>query len=63
MKSLTNLEIAKDRADWLIDAVATATQNRIFLRGDPAADEVIIEALLLNAEKAILRAIELAVKK
>lgn len=49
-----------DRADWLVDAVATATQNRIFLRGDPDADEVIIEALMLNAEKAILRAIELA---
>lgn len=57
---MTNTEIAMDRADWLVDAVATATQNRIFLRGDPDADEVIIEALMLNAEKAILRAIELA---
>lgn len=51
-------EIAKDRADWLVDAVATATQNRRFLRGDPAANDVEIEAIQLNGEKAIQTAIE-----
>jgi hypothetical protein len=45
--------IARDRADWLVDAVATATQDRRFLRGDPACDEVACDAILLNAEKAI----------
>ena len=42
--------IAKDRADWLLDAVAMATQDRRFLRGDEAYDEVAGEAILLNAE-------------
>jgi hypothetical protein len=49
--------IAKDRADWLVDAVAMATQNRALLRGDPAEDRYLTEALLLNAEKAIDAAI------
>lgn len=50
---MSDLDIAKDRADWLLDAVAGATQNRQFLRGDPAYDEVAGEAILLNGEKAI----------
>ena len=50
---MDDLDIAKDRADWLLDAVACATQNRQFLRGDPAYDEVAGEAILLNGEKAI----------
>jgi len=50
---MTDLDIAKDRADWLLDAVAGATQNRQFLRGDPAYDEVAGGAILLNGEKAI----------
>lgn len=44
-------------ADWLVDAVATATQNRIFLRGDEQEDRVVTEAIFLNAEKAISNAI------
>lgn len=40
-------------ADWLVDAVATATQDRRFLRGDPAEDEVATEALYLNGKKAM----------
>jgi hypothetical protein len=40
-------------ADWLVDAVATATQDRRFLRGDPAEDTVATEALLLNGKKAM----------
>ena len=52
--------IVKDRADWLVDAVATATQNRSLLRGDESEDQVLTEALLLNAEKAIEAAIRKA---
>lgn len=40
-------------ADWLVDAVATATQNRATLRGDPAEDRVLTEAIYLNGLKAI----------
>lgn len=40
-------------ADWLVDAVATATQDRRFLRGDSAEDKVATAALYLNAKKAI----------
>lgn len=46
-------DIAKEHADWLLDAIACATQNRMFLRGDPECDEVACEAILLNGEKAI----------
>lgn len=49
---------AQDRADWLLDAIAVATQDRRFLRGDPAYDEVAGEAILLNGAKAIRVAIE-----
>ena len=52
--------IAKDRADWLVDAVATATQERMFLRGDIAENTYVTEALLLNAEKAIEAALRRA---
>ena len=40
-------------ADWLVDAVATATQDRRFLRGDPEEDKVATKALLINAKKAM----------
>lgn len=50
--------IIKDRADWLLDAVAGATQNRMFLRGDPEYDDVAGGAILLNGEKAIRVVIE-----
>jgi hypothetical protein len=49
--------VAKDRADWLLDAIATATQDRKFLRGDEVYDPIIGEAILLNAEKAIFAAL------
>ena len=52
--------IAKERADWLVDAVATATQDRRFLRGEPEADAVAIEAIMLNGEKAIRTALRRA---
>jgi hypothetical protein len=50
-------DIAKERADWLLDAVAVATQNRMFLRGDDAYDAIAGDAILMNGEKAILIAI------
>lgn len=50
--------LATDRADWLVDAIAGATQDRRFLRGDPEADNVLIVAILLNGEKAIRVALE-----
>lgn len=53
-------DIAKDRADWLLDAIATATQDRRFLRGEPEYDEDVGEVILLNAEKAIRIAIQRA---
>lgn len=46
-------KLAADRADWLVDAVATSTQNRAFLRGDAKEDAVATESILLNGEKAI----------
>ena len=55
--------IAKDRADWLLDAIACATQNRQFLRGEPEYDEVAGEAILMNGEKAISIAISRAILK
>ena len=43
----------KDRGDWLVDAVATATQNRQFLRGEPECDAVACDAIRMNGEKAM----------
>jgi len=57
--------MAKDAnywADWLVDAVATATQDRRFLRGDPAEDKIATEAILLNGKKAIENAFAAAAK-
>lgn len=56
-------KIAADRADWLLDAVATATQDRQFLRGDPAYNEWAGEAILLSGKKAILIAFGSAAKE
>lgn len=55
-----NERIARDRADWLVDAVAGATQNRMLLRGDEEEDKFLTDALFLNAKKAILTALEMA---
>lgn len=49
---------AKKHSKWLLDAVATATQDRRLLRDDPSYDAVLGEAILLNAEKAISAALE-----
>lgn len=55
---MTEREIIAYYADWLVDAIKNATQNRALLRGDPAEDSILIEAILLNGKKAI----ELALK-
>ena len=59
---MTPAEIASDRADWLLDAIACATQDRTFLRGDPSYNADIGEAILLNGAKAIRTAIDRANK-
>ena len=51
------LEIAKWCADWLLDGVACATQDRRFLRGEPEYDDVTSEAILGNGVIAALHAI------
>jgi len=50
--------IAERWADWLVDAVATSTQDRRFLRGDPQEDKVATEALYANGKKAIEQAMK-----
>jgi hypothetical protein len=47
---------AREAADWLLDAIACATQDRRLLRGDPAYDETLGEAVLANGTVACLRA-------
>lgn len=51
------VEAAKKAADWLIDAIATATQDRRFLRGEPEYDRLIGDAVFANGVVACLRAI------
>jgi hypothetical protein len=55
-----NMTPAERWADWLIDAVATATQDRRFLRGDPDEDKIATEAIYANGKKAIENAIRTA---
>ena len=52
--------IARDRADWLVDAVATSTQDRRYLRGDPECDQVACESIRMNGELAIRAALRAA---
>lgn len=53
-------DIVADRADWLLDAIAGATQNRMFLRGDAECDDIACGAVLLNGAKAIRISLERA---
>lgn len=59
MEKRTETQIADYFADWLVDAVATSTQNRALLRGEPEEDKVLTEALYLCGEKAIRLAIKM----
>lgn len=54
--------IIEDRADWLVDAVATATQDRRLLRGEDVEDTVLTEAIYLNGAKAIRVAVQRALE-
>ncbi|MCJ8334589.1 MAG: hypothetical protein MJH10_10150 [Epibacterium sp.] len=47
---------AKEAADWLVDAVATYTQDRRFLRGEPEEDEIATSAIRGCGIVAALRA-------
>lgn len=51
--------LAKEGADWLVDAVATCTQNRALLRGDDEEDKALTDCLFLNAEKMVKRVFEI----
>lgn len=57
------IAIAEDAADWLIDAVACATQDRQFLRGDEAYNELTSEAIMGNGKIACLQAIHALLSK
>lgn len=50
------IAVAEEAADWLLDAIATSTQDRRFLRGDPEYDDVSSESIRLNGVIACLRA-------
>ena len=53
---MTEDEAVKYWSDWLVDAVATSTQNRMFLRGDPESDDIACESILMNGAHAIRQA-------
>lgn len=49
-------QTSKEMAMWAVDAIATATQDRRVLKGDEEEDEGLTEAIVLNTQKAIYRA-------
>lgn len=57
IESATDDEKAKalEAADWLLDAVACATQDRRLLRGEPEYDGVLGEAIFQCGIVACLR--------
>jgi hypothetical protein len=54
--SKQQIDAAKEAADWLVDAIATALQDRRFLRGDPECETAVVEAIIQNGVIACLRA-------
>lgn len=50
-------QLAEYWADWLVDAVAGATQDPRFLRCDPHEDRIATGAILANGRKAITNAL------
>lgn len=50
------LATAKEASDWLLDAIATATQDRRYLRGEEEYDSFVGDAILANGQIACLRA-------
>jgi hypothetical protein len=61
--SKDELAIADWCADWLLDSVACATQDRRFLRGEKECDAELCEAITQNAKIAALHAIKKAKSK
>jgi hypothetical protein len=51
------LAAADEAADWMLDALATSTQDRRYLRGDTKYDDNHGRAIIANAKIACLRAI------
>ncbi|MFN7610551.1 MAG: hypothetical protein ACK5QX_06370 [bacterium] len=47
------MQRARERADWLVDAIATCLQDIRFIRGDPEEDKALTEAVFINGQKAI----------
>ncbi len=54
--------IVRDLSDLLLDNIATAMQDRSFLRGDPLEDKDRTEVVVINAEQVIGMAIQQALK-
>lgn len=51
------IALADSAADWLLDALAMASQDRKYLRGDPEYNEDDGELILANGKLAALRAL------
>jgi len=54
------IALADEAAGWLLDAIATATQDRRFLRGEPEFDDVLSDAIIANGKIACLRVLHKA---
>ena len=61
--SKEQIAIAEDAADWLIDALATGSQDRKYLRGDPECDEALCRFIMDTGKIAALRALHNAGEK
>jgi hypothetical protein len=48
-------QVLAELADKMVDDVATATQNRVYLRGDPEEDSAATSAIFGNSLCALLR--------
>lgn len=48
------IQTAERHADWLLDSIACATQDRRFLRGDDECDQFLCDAILGNGKISAL---------
>lgn len=53
MKNTPKKDTPEFWADWLVDAIAGATQDRRYLRGDPEEDKIATEVIFGNGLKAM----------
>ena len=56
------LEAAREAADWMLDAVACATQDRTLLRGEADYNELLGESIMANCVVACLRAMQVKIE-